>query len=70
MGELGHRALNFILIFLAILIAILIIVALILRKNLSDCERQESPFCLQYLCASGNPAERTDDKGNKVFSGQ
>jgi len=33
-------------------------VAFIMRRDLIDCETNESPYCLKYICPNGKEATR------------
>ena len=52
-----------ILIFLFIANIIIAIIAFILKRDLTECETNESPYCFQYICKDGNPATRIGKDG-------
>lgn len=39
------------------------IAAFVLRNDLQNCETNQSPYCLQYICPNGNPATRRGPNG-------
>ena len=48
---------------------VLAIVAFFQQRALSECENNESPYCLQYVCPNGMPATRVNNKGETIESG-
>ncbi len=63
------KVLDAILVFLIILVLILVVVVIAFQTRLRTCEKNESPYCLQYVCPSGMPATRVNDQGQTIASG-
>ena len=63
-----HIALVVILVVLVLANIIVGSTALILRRDLVECETEESPYCPSYVCPNGEAATRTDSDGNTQTS--
>lgn len=63
------KVLDVILVFLVILVLALVIAVFAFQIRLHTCEKNESPYCLEYVCPSGMSATRVNDKGQTIASG-
>lgn len=54
-----------ILFVLFVSVIVMAFIALILRKDVIECETTQSPYCLQYICPDNKPATRMGENGEE-----